>query len=159
MSERNEQWGGRCASPVSILLAAAAAIVLPIAGFFVARSLGGGSAADLGEESVLRRIQPIAQVALADSIGANAAAKADEPAAAGKKVYEAVCVACHASGVAGAPKFGDKGAWAPRLASGLDALTASVIKGKGAMPPKGGNASLPDADIRAAVEYMTAAAK
>ena len=69
------------------------------------------------------------------------------------------CVACHASGVAGAPKFGDKAAWAPRLATGLDALTTSVIKGKGAMPPKGGNASIPDADIRAAVEYMAAAAK
>ncbi|MFZ2909301.1 MAG: c-type cytochrome, partial [Candidatus Desulfobacillus denitrificans] len=77
----------------------------------------------------------------------------------GKKVYDSACVACHASGVAGAPKFGDKAAWAPRLATGLDALTASAIKGKGAMPPKGGNASIPDADIRAAVEYMTAAAK
>lgn len=96
-----------------------------------------------------------------------AAAPAPAPAAAapaagagnGKKVYEGACVACHASGVAGAPKLGDKGAWAPRLATGLDALTASVIKGKGAMPPKGGNASIPDADIRAAVEYMAAAAK
>ncbi|MCB1891431.1 MAG: cytochrome c5 family protein, partial [Rhodocyclaceae bacterium] len=96
-----------------------------------------------------------------------AAAPAPAPAAAapaagagnGKKVYDGACVACHASGVAGAPKLGDKSAWAPRLATGLDALTASVIKGKGAMPPKGGNASIPDADIRAAVEYMAAAAK
>ena len=96
-----------------------------------------------------------------------AAAPAPAPAAAapaagagnGKKVYDGACVACHASGVAGAPKFGDKGAWAPRLATGLDALVASVIKGKGAMPPKGGNVSIPDADIRAAVEYMAAAAK
>ena len=96
-----------------------------------------------------------------------AATPAPTPAAAapaagagnGKKVYDGACVACHASGVAGAPKLGDKGAWAPRLATGLDALTASVIKGKGAMPPKGGNASIPDADIRAAVEYMAAAAK
>lgn len=94
-----------------------------------------------------------------------AAAPAPAPAAAvpaagnGKKVYDMACVACHASGVANAPKLGDKAAWAPRLATGLDALTASVIKGKGAMPPKGGNTSIPDADIRAAVEYMTAAAK
>lgn len=96
-----------------------------------------------------------------------AAAPAPAPAAAapaagagnGKKVYDGACVACHASGVAGAPKLGDKSAWAPRLATGLDALTASVIKGKGAMPPKGGNVSIPDADIRAAVEYMAAAAK
>jgi len=93
---------------------------------------------------------------------APAAVPAPAPAAAsgaGKKIYDTACVACHASGVANAPKLGDKAAWAPRLATGLDALTASAIKGKGAMPPKGGNTSIPDADIRAAVEYMTAAAK
>jgi cytochrome c5 len=77
----------------------------------------------------------------------------------GKKVYNASCMACHASGVAGAPKLGDKAAWAPRLASGLDALTTSAIKGKGAMPPKGGNSSIPDADIRASVAYMISAVK
>jgi cytochrome c5 len=93
---------------------------------------------------------------------APAAVPAPAPAAAsgaGKKIYDTACVACHASGVANAPKCGDKAAWAPRLATGLDALTASVIKGKGAMPPKGGNTSIPDADIRAAVAYMAAAAK
>ncbi len=67
-------------------------------------------------------------------------------------------MACHAAGVAGAPKFGDKAAWAPRLALGVDGLTASVIKGKGAMPPKGGSGAS-DAEIKAAVEFMTAAAK
>jgi cytochrome c5 len=63
------------------------------------------------------------------------------------------------AGVAGAPKFGDKAAWADRAKLGIDALTASVIKGKGAMPAKGGVASASDADIKAAVEYMLAAAK
>ncbi len=67
-------------------------------------------------------------------------------------------MACHAAGVAGAPKFGDKAAWAPRLGAGVDGLTASVIKGKGAMPPKGGSGAS-DAEIKAAVEFMTAAAK
>ena len=67
-------------------------------------------------------------------------------------------MACHAAGVAGAPKLGDKAAWAPRLSAGLDALTASVIKGKGVMAPRGGsNAS--DAEIRASVEYMVNASK
>jgi cytochrome c5 len=61
--------------------------------------------------------------------------------------------------VAGAPKFGDKAAWAPRAQLGVAALTASAIKGKGAMPPKGGLANASEADIRAAVEYMLAAAK
>ena len=66
---------------------------------------------------------------------------------------------CHAAGVAGAPKFGDKAAWAPRLKTGIDALYASALKGKGAMPAKGGNATLADADVKAAVDYMVAAAK
>ena len=77
---------------------------------------------------------------------------------AGEAVYKQACMACHAAGVAGSPKFGDKAAWAPRIATGIDALTASVIKGKGAMPPKGGSAAS-DADIRSSVEYMVSAAK
>lgn len=190
MAEQNEPSGGEacgglCASPVLIAVALAAAVVLPLAGYFVAPLLGGKPAGDIGEEAVLRRILPMAQVSLAgDGGGVKAAPEAapvaqEEPAAAaaspaekkaepeaaapgadnGKKVYERACIACHASGVAGAPKLGDKAAWAPRLGAGLDALTASAIKGKGAMPPKGGNTSIPDADIRAAVEYMAAAAK
>jgi cytochrome c5 len=95
---------------------------------------------------------------------AGASPPASTPAAAaskpdGAKVYASACNACHASGVAGAPKFGDKAAWAPRVKQGVDALVASALKGKGAMPPKGGLASASEADIRAAVEYMTAAAK
>jgi len=86
-----------------------------------------------------------------------AAAPAAKPD--GAKIYAMGCNACHAAGVAGAPKFGDKAAWAARSAAGVDALTASVLKGKGAMPPKGGLASASDADIRAAVEYLLAAAK
>ena len=76
----------------------------------------------------------------------------------GEALYKQVCTACHAAGVAGAPKSGDKAAWAPRIKTGIDAMTATVIKGKGAMPPKGGSAAS-DADIRAAVEYMANAAK
>ena len=77
----------------------------------------------------------------------------------GKKIYDTTCAVCHGAGVAGAPKFGDKAAWAPRLKTGIDALYASALKGKGAMPAKGGNASLADADVKAAVDYMAAAAK
>ncbi len=66
---------------------------------------------------------------------------------------------CHASGVAGAPKFGDKAAWAPRIKQGIDTLHNSALKGKNAMPPKGGNTALPDADVMAAVDYMVQAAK
>jgi cytochrome c5 len=77
----------------------------------------------------------------------------------GAKIYAAGCNACHATGVAGAPKFGDKAAWGPRLKAGVDGLTATVIKGKGAMPPKGGQSGASDADLRAAVEHMVAAVK
>ncbi len=77
----------------------------------------------------------------------------------GAKVYAAGCNACHASGVAGAPRFGDKAAWAPRIKAGTDGLLASVVKGKGAMPPKGGQSGASDADLRAAIEYMVAAAR
>jgi len=94
---------------------------------------------------------------------APAAAPAAAPVAAagsanGKAVYTASCAVCHAAGVAGAPKTGDKAAWAPRLKTGKDALYASVIKGKGAMPPKGGT-SLPDGDLKAAVDYLVDLAK
>jgi cytochrome c5 len=77
----------------------------------------------------------------------------------GESTYKAVCTACHSAGVAGAPKTGDKAAWAPRVKAGTAALYASAIKGKGAMPAKGGNVALSDADVKAAVDYMVAAAK
>jgi cytochrome c5 len=88
---------------------------------------------------------------------AAAPAKAGKPD--GKKVYDSGCVACHSTGVAGSPKLGDKAAWAPRIKTGNDALYASAIKGKGAMPPKGGNMALADADVKAAVDFLVGAAK
>ena len=87
-----------------------------------------------------------------------APASATVAAGAGEALYKQACAVCHVAGVAGAPKLTDKAAWAPRLALGVDGLTASVIKGKGAMPPKGGSAAS-DADIKSAVTYMLAAVK
>lgn len=77
-------------------------------------------------------------------------------AADGKAVYDKTCGACHNNM---APKLGDKAAWAPRIANGVDGMVATVIKGKGAMPPKGGAASLSNADVKAAVEYMVSQVK
>lgn len=77
----------------------------------------------------------------------------------GKAVYDASCQACHGAGVAGAPKLGDKAAWAPRIGTGVATLQTSALKGKNAMPAKGGNVSLSDADVKAAVEYMISQAK
>jgi cytochrome c5 len=121
-----------------------------------------GGMADLTDAELKSAVQYMFN----QSTGAPAAAAVPIAAAAatpakpdGAKVYAMGCNACHATGVAGAPKFGDKTAWAVRSKPGVDALLASVVKGKGAMPPKGAVASASDAELRAAVEYMLAAAK
>ena len=85
-----------------------------------------------------------------------------EPAAAasdlvhGQKIYVQACAYCHDRGIAGAPKTGDVAAWKVRTAQGMDSLYAVAVRGKGAMPAKGGNRSLSEADVKAAVDYMVA---
>ena len=104
-----------------------------------------------------------AAVAAAPAPAAVAVVAAAEPAqgdagAAVPALYTQICQTCHAAGLAGAPKLGDKAAWAPRLAQGVDGLTASAIKGKNAMPPKGGS-SASDAEIKTVVAYMVNSVK
>jgi len=84
-----------------------------------------------------------------------AAASAGE----GKKVYDTTCAVCHGAGIAGAPKFGDKAQWAPRIAQGVNVLFAHAQNGFNAMPARGGNKALTDAQLRAAIDYMVAASK
>lgn len=88
-----------------------------------------------------------------------AAAASSAHAVDGKAVYEQTCFACHASGVLGAPKLGDKAAWAEELEEGIEHLYEAAIKGDGSMPAKGGNAALTDEEVKAAVDYMLDAAK
>ena len=71
----------------------------------------------------------------------------------GKAVYEAICQTCHGSGVLGAPKFGDAGAWGPRIAQGTNTLYDHAINGLNAMPARGG-ADIPDEEVQNAVDYM-----
>ena len=123
--------------------------------------------ADLSDVEIKRAIEYMFNSGLVKATAPAPAAAAPVAAAAaptggkpdGKTIYDTTCAACHAAGVAGAPKFGDKTAWAPRLKPGVDALYASALKGKAAMPARGGNTSLADADVKAAVDYMVAAAK
>ena len=105
-----------------------------------------------GEPSTVTEqlIKPVAQLNFKD-------ASAPKGTQTGEQVYKAVCASCHATGAAGAPKVGDAGAWAPRIAKGYDSLLTSVLKGKGAMPARGGSspADISDYELGRAVVYMT----
>jgi len=108
---------------------------------------------------------PAAAAAAAPAAAAPAPAPAPAPQQAaavnpaGEKLYKSVCFACHATGVANAPKFGDKAAWEPYIKTGMDAMVKVAMQGKPPMPPKGGAANASEDDIRAAVQYMVDAAK
>lgn len=127
---------------ISIVLIA---IIYPLT---VKKSTSAADAASSSEEADIR-IQPVARFELAKA-GAPAASGAPKD---GATIYNTVCGACHNSGAAGAPKLDDKAAWAPRVATGKDALIKSVANGKGAMPPKGG-ATLSDDEIGGVVDYI-----
>jgi cytochrome c5 len=132
--------------------------------FVAARAIGAHSFEMMqsSPKAVAERIKPFGQVRVgkSDEVVVAAApampgaASADAGAKSGEQVFNAACTVCHTAGVAGAPKVGDKAAWEPRLAQGMDALVNSSVKGKGAMPPKGGNTSLSDAEVKSAVQYM-----
>ena len=77
----------------------------------------------------------------------------------GEATYQTYCQACHNTGAAGAPKLGDKAAWEPRIAAGMDAMMANATTGKNAMPPKGTCMSCSDDDLKAVVEYMVSKAQ
>jgi cytochrome c5 len=104
----------------------------------------------------VERIKPIGQVNLAGSEAVAATPVATVAAApkSGKEVYDGVCFACHASGVLGAPKFHNQADWASRIAKGKDVLLQSAINGLNNMPARGGNPSLQDEELKAAIEYM-----
>jgi len=117
------------------------------------------------QQEVLSRVGPVAKVAVAGQDNSALAPEAAAPAAAaadlpGDTVYNQACVACHGAGIAGAPKFGDKAAWAPRIAQGADTLHSHALQGfqgkAGYMPPKGGRTDLSDQSVINAVDFMLA---
>lgn len=104
-------------------------------------------------QDIAMRIKPVVSL---DDVRSNmtvASAAGDAASKSPDQLYQGVCLACHSTGAAGAPKIGDAGAWKARLAKGLDALVASAIKGIGAMPPRGGS-QYNDDQIQAVIEYI-----
>lgn len=143
--------GGKLSEPAQPAQPASGAAAAPASG--AAAAPAGASGGDAGSAAA-------AAAAMASlKTAAPAAASAGGNLDAGKKLYDTVCMACHASGVMNAPKFGDKAAWAPRIATGIDTLHNAALKGLNAMPPKGGAANASDDDVKAAVDYMVSAAK
>ena len=147
-------------------------ITIAILLFVFARLVGASTqvphvqAEKLAVRAVDTRVRPFAQVAVAGADN-SALATSEEPAKpavaaalpkTGEEVFNAACTACHGLGIGGAPKFGDKAAWAPRIAKGMDTLHKHALEGfqgqSGLMPPKGGRVDLPDDVIRAGVDYM-----
>ena len=140
--------------------------IQPVAGFEL-REAGAPAAPEATKAAAAPKAtdaKPAAAAAAPAAAAPAAAPAAPAPAASaaagdGKKVYDATCMVCHGTGVAGAPKYGDKAAWAPRVATGQDTLLKNSINGIRAMPPRGGNGALSDAQLRAALDYMLAAVK
>ena len=178
VSDTEEDSGG-IKTPKQLITVLLLAIVFPIAiVVMLAQYATGGLSVDkndptLTDESVAKRLKPVGELVMESDLppaDANSgsgivqtASVASTPAASGadkiQEIYNASCAACHISGAAGAPKQGDKAAWALRIKSGIGVLYASAIKGKNAMPAKGGNASLSDDDVKAVVDYMLSQAR
>jgi cytochrome c5 len=140
-----------------------ALIALAVVIFILAQIIGAKPAATASvdqDKAVVARIQPSGQLVLAKAVSAvaNSVVPAAQ-AADGQGTYQQACFACHGTGAAGAPKLGDKAVWAPRIAKGAEAMYTTAIKGKGAMPPKGGRTDLSDDAVKAAVDYMIAQSK
>ncbi|NWN92788.1 cytochrome c5 family protein [Marinobacter adhaerens] len=118
-------------------------------------------------DEIRARIQPVGEVCVQGEDCGDAAAAASETASSdsgssarsGSEVYDAVCMACHTTGAAGAPVIGNADDWAPRIDQGMETLMDHAINGFNAMPAKGGCATCPDEEIEAAVEHIVAESK
>jgi len=148
--DQHEDHSGPVKTPKQMLLLSLASFIIPVfiiiglVSYVTSANKTAPGAAD-AEKSLAKRIQKIGAVEVRD---------ANRPLKAGQEVYTAQCAACHAVGAAGAPKFADAGAWAPRIKQGLETLVTSSLKGKGAMGAQAGG-DFNDTEIARAVVYMT----
>ena len=121
---------------------------------------------DVRNANVAKRLEPVGQITIGQEPASSSAAPAanqQTQAVSGEAVYKGTCIACHGTGAAGAPVFGNAQAWAPHIAKGIETLYQHALHGfqgkTGVMPPKGGNSSLTDAQVKAGVDYMVHAAQ
>lgn len=114
----------------------------------------------LSVEAITERLQPMGKVNIAGApaAGTQSAAKAGGNGSP-QDIYEHNCKMCHQTGLAGAPKFGNKADWAPRISQGFDTLFKAAWDGVRAMPPKGNCLNCSEAEIKATIEYMIDASK
>ena len=140
-------------TPKQLIVVVVLAFLIPILLIvMITQMVTGGLRVEVGgramsEDAVAERLKPVGEVALAE-------ASTTPGVRSGEQVVNTVCQTCHGAGLVGAPKIGDKAAWQPRLTQGVNALHEHAIKGIRAMPPRGGNPSLSDAEVSAAVDYM-----
>ena|SRR5687768_2910168 len=168
-------------TPKQVITVLVAAFVFPIAIIVLLAKLATSNVSidennpAFSDKAIAKRLKPEGTLVIASDLPqteekmsnpagqATDAASAPVAAAGGpdstRTIYGSSCAACHDSGAAGAPKLGDKAAWAARIKAGKDSLYNSALKGKNAMPPKGGNASLSDAEVKQVVDYMMAQAQ
>jgi cytochrome c5 len=157
-------------TPKQLVIVILLAFLVPIIGIILLVQLvltvTGPDPKVMAPEAVAERIKPVARLEFGPREGAPAPAQAAaaKPAAKagpadGKAIYDKVCFACHQQSVAGSPRLGDREAWGPRIKQGVPTLVQSVLKGKGAMPPRGGAPALSEAEARAAVEFMVGQSK
>ena len=143
---------GPIKTPKQLIYTVVAAFLVPIAiivllvNYVAFGTQPAAGTSGLGPEAVALRLQPVGSIEIKD-------ASAAVTLKTGEQVVQAQCGACHTTGAAGAPKVGDTAAWAPRIATGYDALLHSALAGKGAMPPQGGGDSS-DYEIARAVVYL-----
>ena len=180
MSEMHaEEHASPIKTPQQLIVVVLLAFLIPVIGMVMIASFATGGlkvdsrSSDASAAAVAERLKPVGSVLIGEVPAEPAAgtpavkpagggpvttAAASGPGA-GKKLYDTVCMACHAGGIAGAPKTGDKAAWKPRIATGKDSLYNSALRGKNAMPAKGGLTAAADADVKTAVDYMVSQAK
>ncbi len=143
---------GPIRTPKQLIVAVVLAFVVPItvivllAGYVSSSTKPSAGSDGLGPQATAARIAPVGQVTVKDASDTSALKS-------GTEVYTAVCAACHAAGVANAPKLGDAAAWGPRIATGYETLLTSALKGKGAMGAQGGG-DFSDVEIGRAVVHM-----